>query len=781
MTVTFLKRAGRNPARFLFLACVILCCSSSILEAQWAQDSTTNTPVCVSAGVQELPAACSDGSNGAVIAWQDSRTGTSAIYAQRLDSNGREMWRHNGVLLSTDAATSQLPPVIAADGNGGAYVAWQRGGSKYFAQHIQGDGSLGYSSTGIQVAAGGSNFVMCSDGKGGAFAAWDYNSDVYANHLLGGSVGFGSSGKTIDASKSYQRLPAICDDGTGGCFIAWQSGSSIPYAIFANRLDASGNALWNAPGILVYKAVCGGCTGVNAGHVAVQRDGQQLMLAWEVTSTNSADSQNIMATRIRCSTKTDTTFVWGKAIDVTGEMLYSQTVPQIFSDDAPTILGNDFRGILVPFQNQKPGASDDYDISMIRILGDGTTAMPGSYSAYDFAAQPHGQVGFRAIKIDTALLAVWNDARFNGMGSDTCIYVQLMDKNGRKRFPSYGTTSKWGKPICQGNWTAKQVTIAPRTNGAIVAWTDFRAGTNDPNIYAQIIMKDGALTNGNYQWDFGDPTVKVISRVGSSDTSQCNARCTHVVAVDSGSHQSGIRSVVATFANNMVLTVPNFAPGVPSVPYSICVLDSMSNGSATVTIADTSANVSTATYSYCTIPDTLAPAIQWDTVANWIQFFIRDNRPWDRGLSSIVVTDSQNISFYPSLGQVTPGVGTYKTVASQIDQSKPSRFRISVRDTAGNVSQEYAFEKQGTAGVGGGESSNVTIAVFPNPISGLTSICLQGAASAKFTVFDVLGHEIEHFTVENTYGWQTSALAAGTYILRAEVDGHILSKRVVRE
>ena len=785
----------RNPlTRLALLVAGVCLLSPSWAVAQWATDSTTNIPVCVASGTQVLPAACSDGLNGAVIAWQDSRNGASAIYAQRLDSNGHAVWPKDGLLLANSRNYAQTSPLVATDNNGGAYIAWMdtRHGTTIYAQHVRGDGTLAYPDTGLAVAAGANgraNPAMCDDGMGGTFIAWEDSRaakstdrpDIYMNKLMDGQAKFGSSGSLIDGSKSTQRFPAICNDGAGGCFIAWHSGTSLPIAVWAMHVDANGNQLWGSPGFKIYQKICGDCSYANTSHVTVNRDGQQLMLAWEITSANSADSQNIMACRIRNAAPNDTTLVWGQSVDVTGEMIYDQTNPQIFSDDSSVSQGSIYRGVLVPYENQKPGSADDRDVSMTRVLGNGAMTMPGNYSAYDFATLPHGQVGFKVVKIDTTLLAVWNDARFGGFsGPDTCIYAQELDKFGYKHFPSYRSTTKWGKAICSGTWTAKQVTIAPRAHGVIIAWCDYRAGNTDPNIYAQVIMTDGSMTNGYFPGDITPPTSTILDRTGG-DGSLCNTRCADVIAMDSGKSQGGLKAILPTSMNNMQLNVPAFSVGAPSVPFSVCVTDSMRDGSATISMRDTASNTSSLSFTYCTIPDTLAPSLTWDTVANWLNLHIRDDRPWDRGLLSVTATDTINVMFTPPLDMVKPGEGSFNTLASQVDTSKASSFHLVLRDTVGNTSQEFVFSKGAFAAVASIPVEHLSISVFPNPTNGIATVKLDGAAGADVSVFDVLGNAVDRFRVEQSYEWQTGTLPRGTYILRASTGVAVVSKRIVRE
>jgi hypothetical protein len=110
----------------------------------WATDGI---PLCAASGVRGLPTIASDGAGGAIVAWQDSRSGAgSDIYAQRASATGAALWTWDGVPVST-ALGDQAAPVIATDASGGAIVAWHdsRGGTStdIYAQRIERFGVLG--------------------------------------------------------------------------------------------------------------------------------------------------------------------------------------------------------------------------------------------------------------------------------------------------------------------------------------------------------------------------------------------------------------------------------------------------------------------------------------------------------------------------------------------------------------------------------------------------------------------------------------------------------------
>jgi hypothetical protein len=96
-------------------------------------------PVCTARLGQDSPTMVADGVGGAIIAWQDDRTGqlilgepsnnyysfspNQDVYAQRLDSSGSPQWAQNGLSLCT-APQQQVPVGIVSDGLGGAIVVW---------------------------------------------------------------------------------------------------------------------------------------------------------------------------------------------------------------------------------------------------------------------------------------------------------------------------------------------------------------------------------------------------------------------------------------------------------------------------------------------------------------------------------------------------------------------------------------------------------------------------------------------------------------------------------
>lgn len=158
----------------------------------WLSDGV---PVCTAAFVQQEVSITSDGEWGAVITWTDSRGVSDDIYAQRLDPGGNPLWTTDGIPVCS-AAGNQILSRIVSDGTGGAIIAWQddRNYLYYdiFAQRIDGTGQPYWPVNGMPFCTAiqdQSDIMLASDGTGGAIACWlDYRNDpnykdIYAQRI----------------------------------------------------------------------------------------------------------------------------------------------------------------------------------------------------------------------------------------------------------------------------------------------------------------------------------------------------------------------------------------------------------------------------------------------------------------------------------------------------------------------------------------------------------------------------------------------------------------------
>jgi hypothetical protein len=233
--------------------------------------------ISTAAGNQYTPEAVSDGAGGAIVVWQDGRHGAGNydIYAQRVDSDGNLLWATPGVPVCI-AANNQINPTIASDGAGGAFIAWQdyRKGSEYdiYVQHLTASGTLypdpNWITDGLGACvATNSQFypVLAADGGGGVFVAWqDYRSGtdnhIFAQHLTAhGAIvaGWPANGSPVCQAQNSQFTPVVSSDGGTGLFLAWQDfRSGTANHIYAQHLT-SANVGWVVDGIAVCTAING--------------------------------------------------------------------------------------------------------------------------------------------------------------------------------------------------------------------------------------------------------------------------------------------------------------------------------------------------------------------------------------------------------------------------------------------------------------------------------------------------------------------------------------------
>lgn len=388
--------------------------------------------VCTAAGEQLNPVVVGDGAGGALVAWSDLRGSSEDVYVQHLLAGGTVdgAWAANGALLS-GAAQQQAFPTIVSDGSGGALVAWEDGRNggaltsqkDLFAGHMT---ALGLPDTAWTVngellaLVPGFDQVSpqaVSDLNGGAIVTWldarNGTSDLYAMRILADGTlapGWTADGVEVVNTVGEQARPVLVTDGAGGAIIAWQDGrdtSSFPTNtdIFALRLLANGT---RAPG-----------WPVNGVDLTVQADRQDdpaictdgvggALLAWK----DGRPGAEIYAQHVR----SDGTRAPGWPGD--GLAICTATSEQI----EPTIVSDGSGGAVCAWEDYRNGLAN-HDIYAQRFFGSGQVGptvgvgdapLPGAALALAFAgAHPaRGEARFAITlpAIDGARATVFNPA-----------------------------------------------------------------------------------------------------------------------------------------------------------------------------------------------------------------------------------------------------------------------------------------------------------------------------------------------------------------------------------
>ncbi len=230
----------------------------------WTADGVA---LCNAANDQDFPAIVSDGAGGAIVAWDDFRTGIGHdIFAQRIDASGAVQWTPNGVPVYLNQG-NQSEPAIVSDGAGGAIVTWRDArvntNHDIYAQRIDAAGVAQWSATGVALCtSSGAQFqpAIVSDGAGGAIVTWrdarvQDGDDIYAQRIdASGAVQWTTDGVALCTAASYQRVPMIISDAAGGAIVTWRDARGDGGDIYAQRIDASGAVQWTADGVALCTA-----------------------------------------------------------------------------------------------------------------------------------------------------------------------------------------------------------------------------------------------------------------------------------------------------------------------------------------------------------------------------------------------------------------------------------------------------------------------------------------------------------------------------------------------
>jgi len=218
----------------------------------WA---VNGVPVCNMPNQQQNPSVAADGSGGLLVVWEDYRSGSHwDVYAQRLNASNWILWDVLGLAVCT-AAQNQTAPVIAPDDLGGAIIAWEdyRSGSTLdiYAQRITSGGSPAWTANGVPLcdATGHQEEPdITADGAGGAIVAWQDNRgmDIYAQRVnASGVVQWADDGVQVSTTAGLQYFPTVVADGNFGAYVGWEDHTDASdWDLGAQHLDGSGAKQW---------------------------------------------------------------------------------------------------------------------------------------------------------------------------------------------------------------------------------------------------------------------------------------------------------------------------------------------------------------------------------------------------------------------------------------------------------------------------------------------------------------------------------------------------------
>jgi hypothetical protein len=219
--------------------------------------------------MQMLEGGASEGRDSVIVAWRGG-TGSGPLYIAKLEDEETNypesldtmasLWDSIELSLSDDVG--DIFGLISA-GEGGAIIAWadtRNGNADVFAQKINPDGSLAWTSGGVPIAVQPENQLrpqLVSDGSGGAVIVWDDSrtspTQVYAQRIDGdGNLLWASDGIPISSIRG--ALPKITRSDAGKYIIAWidnDANGGTPDYLRVQKIDGMGNLYWPAEGDII--------------------------------------------------------------------------------------------------------------------------------------------------------------------------------------------------------------------------------------------------------------------------------------------------------------------------------------------------------------------------------------------------------------------------------------------------------------------------------------------------------------------------------------------------
>ncbi|NUN08704.1 MAG: T9SS type A sorting domain-containing protein [Ignavibacteriaceae bacterium] len=250
------------------------------LSAQWVSNNTTNTAICDTAGEQALAKIAGVPGGGCYISWFDNRSGSYAVYLQRLDPMGNKLWANNGLLVSNNPQSSSL---------------------------------VDYD---LKTDAAGNAMIAFTDTRnGGSLNPFAYLISPSGQFL------WGANGVTLNPTTEYQANPRITQAADGNYFVAWII-STNPAKVGVQKISPAGDKLW-ANNLLL----TGSGEGYNRPTIVPSDSNSVIIVHTAVTGNFPAQNVKLRATKVG----PDGTVRWSDYLQNIGK-LNAFNDPRAYSD-----------------------------------------------------------------------------------------------------------------------------------------------------------------------------------------------------------------------------------------------------------------------------------------------------------------------------------------------------------------------------------------------------------------------------------------------------------------
>jgi hypothetical protein len=455
-------------------------------ELLWGEKAVV---VCSAEAGQFAPELTTDGAGGAIITWHDYRSGAGEdVYAQRVSGAGLPLWQPNGIPVSAGTGT-QWYPKIAADGAGGAVIAWSDGrvssaDNNIYAQRLDGAGKALWAKDGVPVCEAAQNqekpaLVMTAQGP---LLAWNDsrngNIDIYAQKIkLDGTPLWAKDGVAVTLAPFNQINPQLAADGAGGGIVVWTDNREEESAIYTQKIGSDGKTNWEENGRLLAKSPA-----KQENPAVIKAKGFDWLVVWE-------------------DYRKGYPLLFAQKINSAGVLLWqpngTPVAPGAGPQEKPSAALTADGSCYLVWEDRRRGNYDIFSQLLGSDQGDPLLAAGGTVVCETIGSVIHQNVSL----IDAGrgeIIMAFEDAR-NGFIN---IYAQKISSSG---------TLLWGRdglPLARVK--ADQINpslVSDGAGGALVCWEDLR-NPNAPRIFVQRLSGSGARV-----WEKGStPVTKIEAR-----------------------------------------------------------------------------------------------------------------------------------------------------------------------------------------------------------------------------------------------------------------------------
>ena len=487
-----LRAVTRRSVGLVMLAILAPACLIGVRPAA-ADWPAQGRAIIVAAKNQVHPRVATDGVDGAIVVWEDSRNPRLNVFARRVLASGDldPTWPTGGLAVLADSATllatafgGQSSPVVVSDGSGGAIVAWQdrrafESGTDIFAQHVLRSGVVDPAwppnGCALCVVRGNQDHAaIASDGAGGAIVTWmDGRSgvtdvDIFAQHVLSAGVvdpAWPANGTALCAAPAPQDSPAIVADGGHGAIVTWSDfrASTTSPDIYAQRVLAAGTVdpRWPSNGRALTLA---GNAQLNP---TIESDGVNgAFVAWEDTrdGLSHIDAQRVLASGAIAA---------GWPAD--GLAVCTAPVDQVH----PILTRDGSSGAIVAWQDARNGENHNPYVQHVLATGTVDAAWPLDGIALSLSS---GE------ELDASIVADGSGGAIVAWEEDSFVLANHVQSSGLLD-PTFPVNGRFVRLLL--DFEHEPVLVGSGRGNAIVAWSD--AVAQDFDLFATLVVTQEAL------------------------------------------------------------------------------------------------------------------------------------------------------------------------------------------------------------------------------------------------------------------------------------------------